>query len=301
MTELKLAMPVLPKQCACGAMTDQKSGRCRECGNMAVRMSRVLANKSDEFKFAFESGRHAIDKTEFANKCKGLFGDDLVAVMESVVNNTYVREQEVQCVGTGEYFDEVEMKEKYKNNPVRLAALLKQDPFECPKTGIPLYEDMRFKRTFSDSSKTTQTQQMQLNMEDKIKRKAKAKPKPEAKSEQGGEPVELNERQLDAMDTLKESVEKSVVAINEKLTAIKDHEKLLAMVPGYVMTNNTALALKSEAYVEQLKMAAESKTCLDVKALLAEGKKLVSSMKEGKKQLALQADEANKVLSAEAA
>ena len=31
-------------------------------------MSRVLANKSDEFKFAFEAGRHAIDKTEFANK-----------------------------------------------------------------------------------------------------------------------------------------------------------------------------------------------------------------------------------------
>ena len=101
---------------------DLNCGRCQDCARLAVRMAMI----HEEFKAAWHSWvcDCSIDKQDFYEKANELFGTDLNKFMTESLTEQNVKSKEWKLVGTGRLLDEADIKEKYKNKPKRLAAIL---------------------------------------------------------------------------------------------------------------------------------------------------------------------------------
>ena len=95
-------------------------------------------------------------------------GPALTKLIETTYTEGSTEMHEVKMVGTGEYLDEDDLKERYKNKPLRFAAIMKNaNRFYCKVSEAMLFEDMKsasmetkgvkrtFERTASASNEET--------------------------------------------------------------------------------------------------------------------------------------------------
>ena len=104
--------------------------RCTECGAKDTRICRKLADMGEVFKadwhLAITNG--TVNKSAFIQLAEGKFGNDLQKLMEGHLVEQLTVSQELKLVGTGEWLDIIELREKLKHNPARCAAVVRAGP-----------------------------------------------------------------------------------------------------------------------------------------------------------------------------
>ena len=163
----------LTKTCKCGEPIEESKSRCTECGNCAVRISRELQGKSEEFKEAYYANSRKMDKAAFLQDARTKFGFDLSLIIAQVAENRHAYSKEVVLKGTGTFLDKADLELKYKGKPERLQGILANcSKMNCPISGIELFEDMEFQRVMTDSSTSTSAQSLKGSTEETISKEA---------------------------------------------------------------------------------------------------------------------------------
>ena len=118
------------------------------------------------------------NKDRFGEEFKGIFEKQVVRLAREVKLSDFE--------STGEFKDEDDIKEIYKNKPaVRDWILLHAKTIQAQ--GQTLYEDLKFKSVKRDRQESIEEHQDKLGQEEKVKPKGKSrsKPKPEIDSGTG--------------------------------------------------------------------------------------------------------------------
>ena len=76
----------------CGKMTMNKS-RCNECGALATRVTRAVAELSEVEKEAWKQGVSTgrIDRVKFLDKANNVFGNELVKLLNEELQDIMIR------------------------------------------------------------------------------------------------------------------------------------------------------------------------------------------------------------------
>ena len=115
--------------------------RCKACHTLKSRINRVMSkhgNLAEDWTKVTEE-----QKREFYKKYQESMGDDLVARLQETVTESKRVSSSVEFQGTGDYFDEEDMNDKYKNKPEQLANIIANTrTFFCPVRQVWLYEDV---------------------------------------------------------------------------------------------------------------------------------------------------------------
>ena len=91
-----------------------------------------------------------------------------------------MKQNEFDCIGN--YMDEADVREKYKNKP-ELVAWMLANAQTIERQGQILYECLSFKSTTKDREENIEEHHDTIRKEEKVKQEAKSKPKAKAKSE----------------------------------------------------------------------------------------------------------------------
>ena len=130
--------------------------RCKACHTLKSRINRVMSkhgNLAEDWTKVTEE-----QKREFYKKYQESMGDDLVARLQETVTESKRVSSSVEFQGTGDYFDEEDMNDKYKNKPEQLANIMANTrTFFCPVRQVWLYEDVKYKRTAKDGEEVSRT------------------------------------------------------------------------------------------------------------------------------------------------
>ena len=96
--------------------------RCKDCNALRSRIHRLFQKPSmNKTEQAFK----AMTKDERESDEHALMGDGLAAVMETLVTSKTTTTNAVSFKGTGEFFDEADLTEKYAKKPQQLASILR--------------------------------------------------------------------------------------------------------------------------------------------------------------------------------
>ena len=286
--------------CVCGAEGD---GRCPACGALAARVCRALARLGDDTKEiwndSIEQGK--IDRATFNSSAKNLMGDDLTKLITETLEVVTKEENEVTLVGTGDYLDEADLKDKYKDKPERCRAILKNTrKFKCPISETVLYEDMHYHSLNRQTSISTVTKKRAAVTEHKVKKAAKPKAAASASEapQQAAErnAVTLSAKELETIDKFSEKLTKAQNDLNNVITIADapENKEFMNLVPSYVVQSIKALQLKVEESEVQFH-AAKQDGVADFKTIKAAWIKTSLDVKEGKRRATLQIEEAKKM------
>ena len=109
------------KTCPCGQPCE--TGRCNKCGAAAVRCTRFLKDKDDEFKDNFKNALKKNKRAEFMASIHDKFGSELGAMIDHTVQE-YRESLEIwSWKGTGEFVEINDLRNKLKDNPSKLQAI----------------------------------------------------------------------------------------------------------------------------------------------------------------------------------
>lgn len=215
----------------CGqAMEQGNSGgshgcyRCGKCNRLRSRITRLFSKLSDEQKNAFANIPKEEKHKWFSDNHEKI-GKDLSAALQEVVSFEIKEEVFTEFKGTGKFFDEEDLKDKYAKKPKQLAAILKNArKVECPVREVTLFEDMEYVSVDSKSNKTSEVQKRSIVQDREEKKTKKVKTEPtEPKAAKASEPKQFSEAQVKALAKMESAatgamgkLDKFFVEINEK-------------------------------------------------------------------------------------
>ena len=116
--------------------------RCLQCNSLHNRIKRATGGDS-EFKHAFQS---LTDKEAFFKNNHELIGSALKAKILQCSQLTSTTTHSDDFYGSGDYLDEIELKDKYAKRPEVAERIMKNSrSFECQITQRMMYEDVSYK------------------------------------------------------------------------------------------------------------------------------------------------------------
>lgn len=285
------------------------SGKCPKCNRAAVRVSKMIQNLDQDDKDAFE----AMDdkqRQEFRELSKNAYGDQLACLINEHIERVKENYSDDKWVGTGDYYDDVELAQKYENNPKRLEAVRKYgERYTCPKTKIEFIEDIRYQSVRMSGTRTADSSGHRCDADPQKLKKAKIiKPKKEP-AEEGGEPnkepepKELSEANKTALGKLQEGIDAAMAAVQLELDKPSGEEgaKIEKMLPSYVLETANTSKLKGVNQKNTNELVLTNAQCLDFKSLSTEGKDMIKDLKECAKLLKVQIGQAEKAMKKAAA
>jgi hypothetical protein len=288
-------MAATVESCTCGAHFEPHAAsktKCPECASTRIRVLRVL-KKHPSLEGCFDS----LDKDNFLQNCKTLFGDDIAKSCHTELREHRSVESVVEMVGTGAWLDEEDLAKKYANKPNRLAAILRNTRrFNCPISETELFEDMEYCTKNTDKSLKRRELDIDMEVTHTIKRQKVPKaPKAEQAEQPGeGEPdgkplTAAQEKQIPKMIEDLQKAETSLKAISEPMG---QNQKLASMVPEWSKHKvNVALAQAMQA-MAALEITADSKKG-DFASMKTNHKEAKDLVKHAKAKLVVQIQEAN--------
>eukprot|EP00913_Durusdinium_trenchii_P013192 g12382.t1 len=228
--------------------------RCKACHSLKSRINRVVAKHGDMAKDWTKVSDE--QKDDFYKNYQNLAGEALLARLQETITESKRVATSVEFEGTGEYCDEQDMNERYKDKPEQLANIFANTRnFFCPVRQVWLYEDVKYKRTAKDSEETSRVD----------KRKLQMIPVDQAAGEAGsgkkGKKQAPNSEENTDLPKLKGGEKKKIAKKVELLTTKRLHlmdlcakakgDKLNTFVPTYVLeagekTINEALAFSGK-------------------------------------------------------
>ena len=243
-----------------------------------------------------------VSMTHLYEKAKGLYGDDLKAVVTDSLKHTSTSAKESVVKGDGDYMDEEDLIEKYKSKG-------KQKQYDAIKKNAHtfwddqrecwLWEDIVWKRnssqTEADKTETSKEIEKVSKIKPKTTAKSKAKKEPGAndasEDKAAAEAKQLSTNQLAKITKDKENLDKIVGKVAELLSDISD--PIAKLLPPYVKPKSEAAKAKAEAFIGEIDMILESKegVAKEINSKFSENK---SELEAARKSLAIQLDEANK-------
>lgn len=277
-----------------------KSGKCSMCNAAAVRVSRKLSGLSQEDRDVLSTLGEE-ERTEFNQKARSAIGKDLDILIQHTLKSTVDSYEQEGFIGTGEFYDMCELEDKYKNNPLRLKAVKELgERFVCPKTKIEMIEDMRYQRRVESGTRHSESSTSTAETtQQKLKKARVEKPKPKAEPAKGAvdEPTPLSDANAASLQKVKDQVEAAAKVVEEHEVEIEDPDgQLKAMMPKYVLDGALSAKVKASQQVNVIDMVLANKSCLDFKALVADAKDTVKTLKDAAKDLKLQIAAAKKKL-----
>ena len=158
--------------------------RCKDCNALKSRVHRLFQkpgmNKTEEvFKAMTKDEREKFFRDQHA-----LMGDGLAAVMETLVTSKTTTTNSVSFKGTGEFFDEADLTEKYAKKPQQLASILRntRKVYDSIRE-TTLFEDMKYSSCVANEEEESKAGESTITHEGKLKPKKAAKTEPKAKKE----------------------------------------------------------------------------------------------------------------------
>ncbi len=291
--------------------SELNKGRCKPCMATIARICRMVAkakeNNDAELVNSWESFNKdkTIAKDQFYTAAKDTFGDDTAKLLTETMREHVSAENEVKLVGTGEFLDLQDLNARYKDKPLRLAAILRNARrFTCPVAEVELIEDMKYESTTSIANKRTLEVIAQCSTERTIKKRkavvAKKEPTdPNAPpTEPKNEPKtkQLTEEHCRKIQVCIDTIPKWAEKLDEILTKLEaeDSKAWKDLVPGYVSASTAAMKLKLA------EMENNFKTMIDTKeGNLREAQRFmrdsVAEVKECTRRAKVQMDEAAKM------
>ena len=292
---------------ACGEI---ESWRCRACNSARVRCSRVLERHP-----SIETmGAEAQDLVQVALKCKHLYGDDLVVALRGHYQVTYTASSSLEMIGTGNWLDEDDLNDKYKNKPARLAAIKKNtETYFCTKGEVLLYEDMIYQsvRVDATSAKREMSSTAEVN---KTVKKARAKKeldvdesalleaKAIAKAKGKGKGKAEDKERKPLTDQQKTKLEKAKTDMNTLADAVADATKELSQehgwaqhVPAYIKKGLDLAKIAHVSAMGNIELALGNNQVEKMSDLFQEISAVKSKFKEAQRRALVQMEEAKHV------
>ena len=236
-----------------------------------------------------------IDKEKFMAEARELMPKDLAKLVDDYLEEVMVAEDEVSMVGTGEFLDEDDLKEKYAKKPQRLAAILKNAKrIWCKNSECELIEDMKYQSKESSIRKRIATSGMKAVAQQKVKRVKVQKEKPAEPASVDGEEklVDLTEAQLTKVSKWSEQAYKIVKELTDFVKTIEG-AKWAEHMPQYVNLKLQAVIVSAEASQATLaNLASTKKTAAKISTIAKTIKDLQAEAKEAKRKYLLQMNEA---------
>jgi hypothetical protein len=112
--------------------------RCIACNKASVKICRAFTKVAPEVKAGLQGMLHdgQLDKVQFYADAAKFFGADLEQLFTNKYAEVCEASKTLEFVGTGLFYDEDDIKEKYKNKQQRLDGILKNATrIICPVTG----------------------------------------------------------------------------------------------------------------------------------------------------------------------
>jgi len=281
----------------CGQAADSP-GRCKPCAALATRICRACEGNA----WLNEHWKGNLAKDTFHDKALNLYGADLEKLMVSTMEEVLRTKHAVQFQGTGSFFDEVQLGEKYKNNPRRLEAVLQYgQQFTCPKTNITLYEDLQYQRTFASSASHESEEKRRCTTEDKVKKAKKAKvssPVSQNADAAQGEPKDLSSSQLESLTKWMTDGEKLNKTLTDAVAELNADEKpkWATFMPPRVVSFAKAKLELWDAHKGLIEMTKESKKHASFSAFAKEQGTVKKDMQEAARKWKLQKQEAESMV-----
>ena len=272
--------------------------RCKACHSLKSRVNRVISKHGA----LAEDWTNVTDeqKKEFYKNFQNAAGDELIARMQETIVESKRLSTKVEFEGTGEYFDEADMNEKYKNKTEQLQNILANTRrFFCTVRQVWLYEDVSYKRTATDTEEVSRVE----------KRKVQKIPKNQGGGDDGNDGSLASKKPKknktgtgdEELPKFKAGEKKKIIKKTEQLTTKRLHvmdlcakakaEKLKTLVPAYV--REAAQKLIDEALLFSTKVEdALAKEHGNVKEILETADKHCEVMNESASRVKCQVEQA---------
>ena len=122
--------------------------KCKPCNSLYNRVNNAIKEMRSKSIAAWDDmNKHK--KAEFIGLAKDLFGSDLRGRLQQFLEEDIESRESISLSGTGKFFDSPDLRDKYKNKPQQLQAILANTKtVVCPLSGVILYENMQHESNF---------------------------------------------------------------------------------------------------------------------------------------------------------
>ena len=226
--------------------------RCRACHNLKSRINRVLSHYgslAQDWTKVTEN-----EKKEFYKKYQEQAGPDLLTRLQETVTESKKTSSAVSFEGTGDFLDEIDLEEKYKNKPDQLAAIKANTrTYFCPVRQVQLFEDVKYKRTAVETeeyAKVQKRKRQSIPLEQGERDETAADSSQCKKGKKEAAKSELPKLKAGG----KKKISKKVELMNAKKLQLMDWnckargDKVKDLVPGYVVKASTKLVDDAVAF-----------------------------------------------------
>ena len=187
-----------------------------------------------------------------------------------------IKSSSISWTGTGEWLDEADLTEKFKNKPTQLKHILAHGKtFKDPASNVLLYEAMSYKSEYKESEQRTEERKRQLITKETIKPPKKLKV---AKIPDGTIPAPQDEVQVPIPPAAEKKIASflssapDLVAKLATLVAEAKSAQLKQYVPAFAVTTAGNMITEMEEVLTYLKRLSQDKRCgkFELKKLLPE-------------------------------
>ena len=284
------------------------SRRCKACHSLKSRINRVMAKHgnlaADWTKMPEE------DKKEFYKNYQSMVGDELLARLQESVTEYKRTSSSVEFTGTGEYYDEEDLKKRYEGKPEQLKNLLANTKtYYCPVKQVWLFEDVTYKRVARDAEETGRVEKRKVQMIPKDDGEAAGnEPEERATKKNKGNKNKDNKSGGSQLPKFKAGEKKKMQRKMEGMTGKRlqlldlcckaKSEKLKALVPGYVLSASEKIVDEAITFTSEFERILASDHG-DSKDLLERIDRNTEALNEAAARLKCQVEQAQEFLTAE--
>ena len=264
--------------------------RCKDCNALRSRIRRLFQKPvMDKTEEAFKAMTKD-EREKFFRDQHALMGDGLAAVMETLVTSKTTTTNTVSFKGTGDFFDEADLAEKYAKKPQQLAAILRNTrKVYDPIRETTLFEDMKYVSCVANEEEESKASESSITHEEKLKPKKAAKTQPKALKIEKDEvapagPPKISEAQALSIQKFLDTI---VGTHNDLVTGMKtiDEDNLRDYVVAATLKQINIFILQLQEYTAMLELSLETmvgdfKEMKSIESKVkVEGKELIKNMR----------------------
>ena len=210
---------------------------CNECNRLATRMSRMLADKPEQFT-AYKEMSHERKKTFFKENHQKL-GTDLQAAFEQVIEEQIEETHVASMEATGEWLDEEDLALAFKDKPKQIEAIKRNSKsMYDPIREVYLWPKMAFVSRTADSRKYNSFEKRSVEAT-RIRKKESA-PKKQKTVCPDGDKKALTPSQIEKIKKLIETMAKLSAGVAETSENVANDDYGQYVAP--ILVNKIALA-----------------------------------------------------------
>ena len=232
-----------------------QSRRCKCCHALKSRINRICAKHGNLAKDWTAVSDE--EKKTFYKNFGNLVGEDLIARLQETITECKKTSSLVEFEGTGDFLDEIDLREKYKSKPDQLQNILANTrTYFCNVRQVWLYEDVCYKRRAKDSEEVSRAEKRKIQAIPRDQategESGEVAKKPKSKKGKGANEADTSQPKLKAGE--KKKLLKKLEAMNTKRLTLMDWcckargEKLKELVPSYVIEAATKLIDEAVAF-----------------------------------------------------